>query len=150
MTMTSDDAFALLLRRLSIRAYNVLQREGRCSAGEMRKVTPYDLLDMRGMGARSLAAVVVALNETQGAALPEWVINWCTMLEEAGSQWWAPQYAAMREKLRELDTRPRLDALQFAVIEAAMTAHGDAYSASKEAALWDAVKALIEFKETHS
>lgn len=143
MTYT-DDAFATLLKRLSVRAYNALQREGWCDAARMRKLNQYDLLDIRSFGVKSLAAVVVALNETQGAQVPEWVINFCTMYTE--SPWWVPEYAAMREKLAALKAdRPRLAALQSAVIEAAKTwhKHGDITTQHE---LEEAIEALQRFE----
>lgn len=142
MTYT-DDAFATLLKRLSVRAYNALQREGWCDAARMRKVNQYDLIDIRSFGVNSLAAVVVALNETQGAQAPEWVINFC--IDHAESSWWAPEYAAMREKLAALKVdQPRLAVLQSAVIEAAKTWRQD--GKWDDVPLEEAIEALQRFE----
>lgn len=116
----TDDRFARLLKRISLRAYNALQREGWCSAEDMRRRSyGHELLDIRSFGMRSLAATVVALQETQGAALPEWVIDWC--VDHAEQEWWAEPYATERRKLRALESHPRLETLRLAVIEAART-----------------------------
>lgn len=143
MTTYTDDAFATLLKRLSVRAYNALQREGWCDAARMRRSDPITLLDIRSFGAKSLAAVVVALNETQGAQAPEWVINFCSMYAE--SSWWAPEYAAMREKLAALKVdQPRLAALQAAVIEAAKAWRQD--GKWDDVPLEEAIEALQRFE----
>lgn len=143
MTAYADDAFATLLKRLSVRAYNALQREGWCDAARMRRLDQYALLDIRSFGVNSLAAVVVALNETQGALVPEWVIDFCSMYDE--SPWWAPEYAAMRAKLVALKVdQPRLAALQAAVIEAAKTWRQD--GKWDDAPLEEAIEALQRFE----
>lgn len=139
----TDDDFAVLLWRLNIRAYNVLQRERKCTAQDMFDVEPYDLLDIRGLVPMGVASIVVALAETWGSDGPSWMVDPDSVIWRWGP-WFTGPLEEMHRRLKAMDDRPRRSVLHLGVVNAAKEWHRNTNS-STETVLRNQVAALLAF-----